>query len=165
MNQVKSNVEFKKGQPGAGKEKEKEILHEMKAAEEKKGNKLFIYLGVFLVVGIGVVSGYFLAMRGGETVLTAGGGGKTATKAKNVVGSADTKTFKDSAEGKLKKGGIDGEGSHKLIRPGGASQTVYLTSSVIDLDDYVGKKVKVWGETFAAEKAGWLMDVGRLEVL
>jgi hypothetical protein len=32
-------------------------------------------------------------------------------------------------------------------------------------DDYIGKKVKVWGQTFSSEQAGWLMDVGRLELL
>jgi hypothetical protein len=82
-----------------------------------------------------------------------------------VVGVEDTETFKDTAEGKLEKGGLNGEGSHHLVRPGGESQTVYLTSSIVDLDKFVGSKVKIWGETFAAQKAGWLMDVGRLEVL
>jgi len=77
----------------------------------------------------------------------------------------ESDTFSDTAEGVLEKGGINGEGSHKLIRPGGDSQTVYLTSSVVDLDELVGHKVAVWGETFAAQKAGWLMDVGRVKVL
>jgi hypothetical protein len=29
----------------------------------------------------------------------------------------------------------------------------------------VGKKVQVWGETFKGQKAGWLMDVGRIKAL
>ena len=86
-------------------------------------------------------------------------------KTGNVEGISDTKTFKDSAEGMLEKGGINGEGTHKLLREGGPSQTAYLVSSVVDLDAYAGKKVKVWGETFAAQKAAWLMDVGKIEVL
>ena len=53
--------------------------------------------------------------------------------------------------GDFAKGGIDGEGTHKLIRDGGPSKTAYLTSSVIDLDQFVGKKVKIWGETRAAQ--------------
>jgi hypothetical protein len=81
------------------------------------------------------------------------------------VGITDKKTFKDSAEGILREGGIDGEGNFHLERPGGPSQNVYLTSTVVDLSQFVGKKVRVWGETFAAEKAGWLMDVGMVEVL
>jgi hypothetical protein len=51
------------------------------------------------------------------------------------------------------------------VREGGPSQTAYLVSSVIDLDSYAGKKVKVWGETFAAKKVSWLMDVGKIEIL
>ncbi len=82
----------------------------------------------------------------------------------DTFGSKD-ESFKDSAEGYLEIGGLDGEGSHKLLRPGGASQTVYLTSSVTDLSELAGTEVKVWGETFKGQKAGWLMDVGRVEVL
>lgn len=87
-----------------------------------------------------------------------------SVKAGDVFGSTAA-VFKDSAEGYLEAGGLDGEGSHKLLRPGGDSQTVYLTSSVTDLDKLVGMDVKVWGETFKGQKAGWLMDVGKVEVV
>lgn len=82
-----------------------------------------------------------------------------------VFGSADETAFKDHAKGYLEKGGLDGEGSHKLLRPGGESQTVYLTSSVTDLDTFDGMEVEIWGETFSGQKAGWLMDVGRVKVV
>lgn len=82
-----------------------------------------------------------------------------------VYGSDDTDTFSDQARGHLKKGGINGEGSHRLLRPGGPMQTVYLTSSVLDMDRFIGHEVEIWGETFAAQKAAWLMDVGRIEVI
>lgn len=83
----------------------------------------------------------------------------------DVFGVPDEQTFKDSAEGYLQIGGIDGEGSHKLLRPGGDSQTVYLTSSITDLNKFDGMQVKVWGETFKGQQAGWLMDVGRVQVI
>lgn len=83
----------------------------------------------------------------------------------DVFGVQDSKTFKDSAEGYLEIGGINGEGSHKLLREGGESQTVYLTSSITDLDIFDGMEVKIWGETFKGQQAGWLMDVGRVEVV
>jgi hypothetical protein len=83
----------------------------------------------------------------------------------DVFGIKDDQTFKDSAEGYLAAGGADGEGSHSLLREGGVSQTVYLTSSITDLDKLVGMQVKVWGETFKGQKAGWLMDVGRVQVI
>jgi len=139
--------------------------------DKMKGKSLKIVFAIFLVVVLGVFSGYGL----NKTIGQGGGGvqlegkpgeeGSTSIKKGLVVGSKDESTFKDSAEGELNDGGIDGEGSHHLVRPGGDSQNVYLTSSILDLDIYSGKKVKVWGETFAAQKAGWLMDVGRLEVL
>lgn len=128
----------------------------------------------FLVVILGIASGYGLALARnggtGEGVLNNEPGLKREVSSGEItvgtkVGIADEKTFKDSTEGQLEKGGIDGEGSHHLLRPGGESQTVYITSSVIDLDQFIGRKVKVWGETMAADKAGWFMDIGKLEVL
>lgn len=86
-------------------------------------------------------------------------------KAKEVVGVSGKKNFKDKVEGVLKEGGVDGEGSHHLERPGGVSQNVYLTSSTVDLSEFENKRVRVHGETFSGEKAGWLMDVGLVEVL
>lgn len=83
----------------------------------------------------------------------------------DVFGVQDKDTFADNATGYVEKGGVEGEGSHKLLREGGETQTVALTSSVIDLDKLVGMEVKVYGETHKAEKAGWFMDVGRVEVV
>lgn len=128
--------------------------------------KLIAVLLVVVLVGIG--SGYALAKSGGKLgsldvgkiAPSVGGPGKGT-----VVGSDDMKTFKDIAEGKLENGGIEGEGQFHLVRPGGDSQNVYMTSSTVDLSQYLGKKVKVWGSTQTAQTAGWLMDVGRLEVL
>lgn len=83
----------------------------------------------------------------------------------DVFGSTDENIFKDSAVGYLELGGLEGEGSHKLLRPGGEAQTVYLTSTVTDLDKLEGMEVQIWGETFKGQKAGWLMDVGRIKVI
>jgi hypothetical protein len=47
----------------------------------------------------------------------------------------------------------------------GEHKYVYLTSSVVDLQSFVGKKVQVWGETLAGQSAGWLMDVGKVKVI
>ena len=76
-------------------------------------------------------------------------------------------TFRDEAEGTVEKNDdLDkyAQGTHKLLRSGGESQTAYLTSSVLDLNEYVGKKVKVFGETFGSSQVGWLLDVGKVEV-
>lgn len=127
---------------------------------------LFIILIVAVVMG--AMSGYILSSKketaGGNT-LTSGSINSSKITKGIVVGSNDTKTFKDIAMGALKEGGIDGEGQFHLVRPGGDSQNVYLTSSSVDLSKFVGRKIKVWGETQKAQYAGWLMDVGRVEVL
>ena len=119
-------------------------------------------LAAFLVVLGGVGTGYFLSGRslGGSTKEVAPGAEASATEA----GLSDESTFRDSAEGTLESGGVDGEGTHHLVREGGESQYVYLTSTVIDLESFVGKKVTVWGETISARTAGWLMDVGKIKV-
>jgi hypothetical protein len=142
--------------------------------EVKKTKKGPVFLIGLLVILLGAGSGYaFAGMRNGNN--NVGGlkqekGLKREVESHEItvgtkVGVADESTFRDSTEGELDKGGIDGEGSHHLTRPGGDSQTVYITSSIIDLDQFIGKKVKIWGETLASEKAGWFMDVGKLEIL
>jgi hypothetical protein len=122
-----------------------------------------VFIGVYIVIiFLGVATGYLLSTKIGSS----GAAQKsTIVKTDKVAGSTDATTFKDSAEGVIEKGGASGEGSHKLIRDGGPSQTAYLVSSVIDLDEYVGKKVRVWGQTMAAKNVSWLMDVGKIESL
>ncbi len=130
--------------------------------EERKNIGQFLLFGFLLagIIGAGVLTGFILSKR----VVTSQLLNEPLQQGKEV-GSSDTKTFKDTAIGVIEKGGLNGEGTHKLIREGGPSQTAYLTSSVIDLDQFIGKKVQVWGETFKAQKAGWFMDVGRVKVI
>ena len=82
----------------------------------------------------------------------------------NSYGQKNDKLCPDKAEGTIKSGGIDGEGTHHLVRKGGKDQYVYLTSSTVDLSLVENKKVVVWGKTYAAKTAGWLMDICYLEV-
>ncbi len=135
---------------------ESPVMNDMEQKESSIfSTKLIIILLVVAVLGIG--TGYLISKKGQVFV---GGGTVSLTKGStggNIMGSDDTKTFKDVAEGVLKGGGINGEG--------GDSQNVYLTSSIVDLSLVVGKKVKVWGQTQSAKHAGWLMDVGRVEIL
>lgn len=142
--------------------REVDIQEEKDSAEAMKTNKRIIIIVYVVLILLGVGTGYLLATQNGSAIrLSSPGTIKTDT----VVGSTDTTTFKDSAEGVIEAGGLGDEGSHKLIREGGPSQTAYLVSSVIDMDEYVGKKVRVWGQTMAAKKVSWLMDVGKIEFL
>lgn len=149
----------------------------MKSLEAKSEQSLkkpmttaLIIVGILLA---GAASGWGVAKFKGSSSLVGGGAplksseqaAQTGVKAGDIVGVPDEKSFKDDAEGVLVAGGTEGEGSHHLLRPGGPSQNVYLTSSIVDLDLFAGHKVHVWGETFSAQKAGWLMDVGRVKVL
>ncbi|MDO8503380.1 MAG: hypothetical protein Q7S60_01690 [bacterium] len=124
---------------------------------------------IIVVVGAGVGTGF--SISSGKVAGISTKSGVTVAPGAEVKGGgleaglSDTAIFKDSAQGMLEEGGIDGEGTHHLVRDGGPSQNVYLTSSVVDLDQFTGKKVEVWGETFAAKKAGWLMDIGRIKVI
>ena len=81
--------------------------------------------------------------------------------------NVDESMFADApdAEGTLIKGGVDGEGTHKLERGVGADKDIYLLSTVLDLESFEGKKVQIWGNTISAKDAPWLMDVGRVKVL
>jgi hypothetical protein len=117
-----------------------------------------------LVVLAGAITGWFLtgtAKKGSTSSMAISGVKQT----QNEAGMSDESTFRDTATGVLEEGGISGEGTHHLVRDGGPDQYVYLTSTIIDLESFKGKKVQVWGETVSAKKAGWLMDVGKIKVV
>lgn len=142
------------------KENQEQLIDKTTFSVEQKTKRTPFFLGVTLIVLAGIATGYFLSRKGLSSFKREDGG-----VAKKIVGVKDASAFKDQATGVIEEGGVDGEGTHKLIREGGPSQTAYLTSSVVDLGEFIGKKVRVWGETFAGQKAGWLMDVGRVELL
>lgn len=140
--------------------------------QPKMKNKAFIpVIALFIVVAVGgFYSGAWLKAKNSGTIISQELTGiqsaipETGVKVGDIFGSPDEKSFKDPATGVIDKGGFNGEGSHKLVRAGGVSQTVYLTSSTIDLDALVGHQVTIWGETFKGQKVGWLMDVGRAKI-
>ena len=138
------------------------VVHDFDSKKTTFSSKFVIILVVVLLLGVG--SGYLLANKGVSSSGVKLPTGASISKG-TTEGSNDTTTFKDTAEGTLKEGGIDGEGAFHLVRPGGESQNVYLTSSIVDLSKYIDKKIKVWGQTQKAQRAGWLMDVGKVQVI
>ena len=141
----------------------------LKMMEEEETLKRFKFpvLAFVLILVAGIISGYFLSLReSGKRPVSPGEIGEKISKG-TVFGVDNPEVYRDIATGvvEVNDGSFTDEGSHKLIREGGESQTAYLISSVLDLNKVIGKKVKIWGETFAAQKAGWLMDVGKIEVL
>ncbi len=151
----------------------KELIHELEAPR-RKGNSsnvitksLIFTFAIVLVLGIG--TGYIasnVSGVGNKGPLSINEGDSSGEIKKGfTTGVENAKEFPDSAEGVLREGGIEGEGEFHLERPGGESQNVYMTSSAVDLSQFIGRKIKVWGQTQTAQKAGWLMDVGKVEVL
>lgn len=146
--------------------KSEHLIHSMDRKNKAAAPMIIVVILVALVAG--GATGYFSSQVFGSNTATTSTATEesetTADGTAKTAGIKDTNVFKDSAEGKLVEGGIDGEGSHHLERKGGESQNVYLTSSTVDLSLFVGKNVKVLGKTFDSEKAGWLMDVGYIEL-
>jgi len=134
-----------------------------------KNNLLPTIILFVVVIGLGALTGSWLKSRSSSGSGAGAAGVKTeipttGVKVGDTYGSADEKTFRDQVLGVVDKGGVNGEGTHKLIRPGGSSQTVCISSTTIDLDQLVGHQATLWGETFKGQKCGWLMDVGRAKI-
>jgi hypothetical protein len=149
--------------------KTKDLVHEFSTNSLKSAFTPKVIAVFGLVIVIGVVSGYLFSGNtsgsGSTKSLDSILSGSSMQKG-TVIGSDDTATFKDIVQGVLKEGGSEeGEGAYHLERAGGESQNVYLTSSIVDLSKFINKKIKVWGQTQKAQSAGWLMDVGRIEIL
>lgn len=128
----------------------------------------FLVLGTLTMIMAGIVTGYLLSgysFADGGSKSVASEESKGVEVSETEAGLTDNGNFSDTAEGVLVEGGIEGEGTHHLDRGTGESKYVYLTSSVFDLQSFVGKKVQVWGETISGLHAGWLMDVGKLKVI
>jgi len=135
--------------------------------------KILIIILIF-AVGLGylISRNYPLSLSKTPSLLT---NGENAISTEDITDKStievgklygDTATiFKDSATGTVEKGSINGIGTHILNREGGASQRASLTSSVVDLDLFVDRKVEVKGETNASKQTSWLLDVGSVKVL
>jgi hypothetical protein len=147
------------------------ILRSFSPKKQGDTKRITPVLVAIVVVFLGVGTGWLLS---GHSVKEVGQKGSSSvnmasnvTQTQTEAGIADESTFSssDAPIGILREGGVNGEGNYHLERPGGESQNVYLTSTVLDLKSFVGKKVQVWGETLSGQKAGWLMDVGKIKVV
>lgn len=146
------------------------LIHPPQTPAPRKNDFAMLIVPILVLVGV-MLAGYFAgslvakAVKPGQKTSLSGEPTVVASEKGEKEGILDKSKFPDSAEGVLREGGFEDEGSFNLERPGGPSQTVYLTSTVVDLSEYVGKKVKVYGQTYKGKKAGWLMDVGYVEVI
>jgi hypothetical protein len=147
-------------------EKGQPIMAKSRLKKKNKFDKSMLIISL-VAIGAGVLTGYGLntgrvsSGSDGEVPQVAG----EKIKAGDVFGVEESETFNTNAEGFLVKAEIVDEGTHRLLRPGGASQTVNLISSITDLDKFTNMQIKVHGETFKSQKGAWFMDVGRVEVI
>ncbi len=139
----------------------------MKPIPQTQKAKLFPVVATVVVLFLGIGTGYVFAKKSTVTTTSSQSGVQTTNSVatSTEAGINDTTAFPDTAQGTLVEGGISGEGTHHLDRGMGPAKDVYLTSTVINLQNFVGKKVEVQGQTISGKKAGWLMDVGKVKVI
>ncbi len=124
---------------------------------------IWLVVMAVVIVAAGLGAGYLLSNR--KSLVAGQSASQNVITTDKEVGVNDTATFRDTAQGIIQAGGLNGEGTHQLVRDGGPSQTVYLVSSIVDLDQFIGKKVEIRGQTVKGQKAPWLMDVGKVRIL
>lgn len=136
---------------------------------EPASKKMILPVVLFLVVALmGVGTGFVMAKKGGSVQSTTdtsmGVNTKKSVATETEAGINDEAAFPDTATGVLKEGGVMGEGTHHLDRTQTKEKDVSLSSTVINLQNFVEKKVEVRGQTISG-KSGWLMDVGKVKVV
>ena len=89
------------------------LVKELSYGQEKKPFPLGKIITGVIIVFLGVGTGYVLNQKFGPPSPVTTGKGETPKmiQTNKIVGSTDTKTFRDSATGIIQKDGIDGEGS------------------------------------------------------
>ena len=147
--------------------------------ETSKNDKITRYSTIAIIVAIAIASGFWLSRffpneNGSRSPLFTSGESRLLSadtisnadqlETGRVYGDADG-TFKDEVTGVVESGGVNGEGTHTLIRPGGDDQKAALTSSALDLDLFVGRQVEIKGETNDSSLAGWFLDVGNIKII
>ena len=108
----------------------KGIVKEMSIKKTPSTKNIAINISVsLLVVIVGIFSGWGLSQvvskQSSQTPEEQAMVNEEEIKPGDIYGQ-ETNGFRDSAEGVLLKGGIEGEGSHRILRPGGETQTVYI---------------------------------------
>jgi len=122
-----------------------------------------IVIGVAVIL-LGVGSGWIFAGKGSSNS-KASTNVRVADETSVSQDGVDESLFPDTAEGELKEGGLNGEGTHYLDRGLGEEKNVALLSTVLNLDNYIGKKIEIWGNSVTSPQVGWLMDVGKVKIL
>lgn len=153
-------------EPVSGVSQKPSIMKKFPTSISKSGGNFPIIIGSLLIVLLGVGTGWLLsgsrASTGKSTQVAVGEGGDAMSEG-DVSEVGEVTEEAREVEGTLLEGGLEGEGNYRLEREGGPSQTVCLTSTVLDLSSFTGKKVMLWGETMSSIQCPWLMDVVKIK--
>ncbi len=143
--------------------------------KKSKNNKILFSIIIVLAITSGFWLSRFWPLNDSDNSISITNDQQNIASAENISDSADLivgqsygdigKSFTDTATGTIVKGGINGEGTHTLQREGGKTQNAALTSSTVDLDLFIDKKVEIKGETNSSTKAGWFLDVGVIKII
>jgi hypothetical protein len=137
--------------------------------KNKKQKTSIIYGAIgILVILAGVGTGWLLSggLKAKSSSVASGANDVSESSGGDVSEAGEIVSDQvQEAEGELKEGGFEGEGTHTLDRGLGEEKNVTLFSTSLNLDNFVGKKVHVWGETVSSAKASWLMDVNKIKVI
>lgn len=124
-----------------------------------------LVVGAVMIVLMGSVVGYGLSRSKITKASKEGNISPGQIKTSTEAGYQDTKLFESIVTGVIKKGGLQGDGTHSLIQDSNPKNPAALLSSVVDLDEYIDKHVQVWGRSQKGLKAAWLLEVGRVKIL
>lgn len=129
--------------------------------------KKSLFLFVSLPIVLGIFTGTFLAKNNigwTQKIYYDETGKRYQIKVGEEFGKSDKKSGRDTAIGLLMASDNIKKGTHKLTR-GSEALNVYFTSSTLDLNQFIGYGVQIWGETFQRKDVGWYMDVVKIKIL
>ncbi len=137
------------------------IVRPFDTSDKSQKKTLYLIIPVVILAGLGI--GWLLSggNKSQSNSLTEAPKTQSSSKEAGVLNDS----CKDTVQGTLKEGGLEGDGTHHLDRGMGANKDVYVSSTVADLSLFVNKKVEVTGQTITGRKAGWLMDVCKIKVI
>ncbi|HWA52081.1 MAG TPA: hypothetical protein VG895_03445 [Patescibacteria group bacterium] len=122
--------------------------------------------GAIIIIIVGLAVGFLVSKKNAKTP-NPNTKNSSVTVSPTEAGITDVSKYDSNKmpTGILMTGGIKGEGTYHLDSGNGPQHMVYLNSITVDMSQFVGKKVKVWGDTLSAHYAPWLMDVVRIQVV
>lgn len=137
--------------------------------QENHMSKVIALVCATLSIILGITAGYALAIRKTQSPVAVNelAAEQPATRkiAEQNARELKPNDIRDSAEGTIAlkpQTDIRKQGSH-ILKRSDAPWPIYLISSTVDLTQYEGKKVKIYGVTYDGGTKDWHMEVNKVE--